>query len=104
MISMEQISGEIAALEEERPTHVTMQKLASLYIVRDHMAISNQKLTPTVAVENVVTLDSDTDFAKTINGKKSEWVWNVMDDLMSALAVIQPKLYESAMSKLDGLY
>ena len=40
MITMEQINGEIAVLEEEKPTYTVMQKLAALYTVRDHMVIS----------------------------------------------------------------
>ena len=44
LISLEQISGEIAALEEEKPTYVIMQKLADLYTVRDHMVLRDHSL------------------------------------------------------------
>ena len=107
MISIEQITGEISALEEEKPTHVIMQKLANLYIVRDHMGIGrNQEqdiITATVREINPASLSSDTDFAKAIDGMDIREVLEVMDELMETLQTIQPRLYDGVMRKLNSM-
>ena len=99
MISMEQITGEIAALEEEKPTHVTMQKLAALYTVRDHMTIDSKPIGATVSAEAVPSV-SESDFAKLIDGKPLYSVFPVIDELMDTLQIIQPRLYDGVMRKL----
>ena len=38
MISIEELNEEISLVENETPTHTSMQKLAAMYIVRDHMS------------------------------------------------------------------
>lgn len=96
MISIEQISGEIAALEEEKPTYVSMQKLANLYIVRDHMILEPVK---TVA-QDYVTGVSDSEFSKAINGKSVSEVMKIVDELMDTIMVVNPKLYDSVLRKL----
>jgi len=37
MISIEQLNEEISLVENETPTHTSMQKLAAMYTVRDHI-------------------------------------------------------------------
>ena len=99
MISMEQINGEIAALENEKPTYVTMQKLSTLYIVRDHMLIGNK---PTVT--NAETIPTGTsEFMKLVSGKNQSSVFNVMDELMNTLSILNPALYNGVMRKLNNI-
>ena len=40
MINIEEVNGEIARLENQPTTMVTVEKLAALYTVRDHLTIS----------------------------------------------------------------
>ena len=96
MISLEQITGEISALEEEMPTHAVMQKLANLYTVRDHMVIQS----PATAVSEVVVAVSDSDFMKRIDGMDTKALLLVVDELMSTLSVVNPPLYDSVMRML----
>ena len=101
MISMEQISGEIAALEEEKPTHVIMEKLANLYIVRDHMILEPSPTAQTVVIAETFPDDiSGSTFMNVIAGKKIKDVLAAMDELMSTLEVLNPKLYNSIMRKV----
>ena len=46
------------------------------------------------------TLNSDTEFAQKVNTSDLQKVLEVIDDLMTALAVLNPKLYDSVMRKL----
>ena len=99
MISIEQISGEIAALEEEMPTHAVMQKLANLYTVRDHMILDVQPQ-PTAVVSDIVVAVSDSDFMQTVDGMPTNSLLKVMDELMTTLTVVNPRLYDSVMREL----
>ena len=97
MISIEQINGEIAVLEEEKPTHVAMQKLASLYVVRDHMGIGE----PQVAIiQRMPAIGTKSEFAQRIDGMDITAFALIKDELMNTLAIINPKLYSGVMAKL----
>lgn len=96
MISIEQINGEIAVLEDEKPTHIVMQKLASLYTVRDHMGIGDTQ----VAVIQSMPLIGKSEFAIMIEGMDIKAFALIMDDLMTTLAIVNPRLYEGVMAKL----
>lgn len=102
MISIEQLSGEIAALEEERPTHVIMSKLAALYIVRDHIAL-DQPAGAVIQTGTVPQPATDSDFARAVTGKRTQDVIALMDEAMDALAVLNPRLYESVLERAKGL-
>ena len=102
MISMEQLNGEIAALEEERPPFVTMEKLASLYTVRDHMMLGSKTTQPVqIASTEIIDIqDGDSEFLKAINGKSVNEVLPVIDELMETIKVLNERLYDGVMRKL----
>ena len=100
MITIEQINGEIAVLEEEKPTHVIMQKLASLYIVRDHIVISNTPVK--VTSEIIPELMIESDFANEIQGKDIRSVIPKINELVEAVQITNPRLYESFMRNIRG--
>lgn len=93
MISIEQITGEISALEEETPTHAVMQKLAALYTVRDHMIIQMPTAETIVAV-------SDSEFMQRAGGMDRTLFLRIMDELMATLSVVNPALYDSVLRML----
>ena len=99
MISMEQITGEIAALEEEKPTHTTMQKLAALYTVRDHMVIEPIKTVPEVVPE----YQTEDEFMRKLSGMRLANALPVLEELMQAVRVVNPRLYDSAVRKLSEM-
>ena len=103
MISIEQINGEIAVLEEQVPTHVIMQKLAALYIVRDHMGIAPvDNGTAPVSVVQMDTMPKygDTEFYELIAGKPIVDVMAQVNELMATVQVLNPRLYDSVIRKL----
>ena len=99
MISMEQINGEIAMLEDEKPTHVIMQKLASLYIVRDHMTI------PETAPKSRYTPvdENDSEFIALCKSKDTGAVLRVLNEHFDAIKLLYPKEYDSIIEKLKAL-
>ena len=106
MISMEQINGEIAVLEEEKPTHIVMQKLAALYTVRDHMILGVESATPAAApIEVIPTPEGElSEFMQFVSGKNTRIVMSIMDELMDVLHATNPKLYTGVLQKIwDGV-
>ena len=100
MISIEQINGEIAVLEEQIPTHVVMQKLAALYTVRDHMGIQTNEAPVSVVTVETIPAYGMSEYLQTVEGKDLHDVMLQMDELMSTLQILNPKLYAGVMRKL----
>ena len=98
MITMEQINGEIDILENEKPTHTVMQKLAALYTVRDHMILAAQPQ-GTVVIDAIPDF-GDSEFAHAVSGRSPREVMAAMDDLVTAVQVVNPRLYNCLMRKI----
>ena len=94
MINPEELDKEILMLEKKDTTYANCERLAWLYIVRDHVT-GQQQRQPTP-----LDVSGDSDFLRAVNGRDSVEVWELMDELMDALKVLQPKLYSSVMNKL----
>ena len=103
MISMEQIDGEIAVLEEEKPTYIVMQKLANLYTVRSHMIIKNQELPENKEPTEKMDYLTDSEFSRMVAKKGMKLSYTVIDELMATLSVINPNLYNGVLRKLSEL-
>lgn len=50
--------------------------------------------------ESVIEYLSETDFGKAVNGKSTEEVMRIMDELMTTLQAVIPRLYEGVMTKI----
>ena len=44
-------------------------------------------------------INSGSEFAKWIDGRKQEEVWPVLDELMAAIKMIYPRLYDTVLAK-----
>ena len=97
MIYLDEINGEIAKLEDQPSTYITMEKLAWLYIVRDHITLSTSK--PPDSPDTVPKTGAS-DFCAVCCGKPVPEVMQVMDELMETLIEIYPKLYNAVMDRL----
>ena len=53
--------------------------------------------------QTIISYDGISEFAQSVNGADQKSVMSIMDELMEALYVMQPKLYRSVISKLTGL-
>jgi len=88
----------------KNPKADTCIKLSAYYIIYDHLY---PKDTPKYSyqapdnIETVIDYYSDTDFGKAIDGRNAWEIWEIMDDLMSALQMLNPALYANAMRKIQ---
>ena len=101
MISIEQLNGEIAALETEKPTFAIMARLADLYCVRDHISIGDQIQHPTATMPSF-KISGDSEFAAAFNSADPAQAAALMCELMDALSVMQPALYRRVIRELSG--
>ena len=100
MVIIDEINGEIAKLEAQTQTYQTIERLAALYIVRDHNTIPTDRITP--AETGPVQVEASSPFLSLCQGEPVCDVLAVMDELMSTLQVIVPKLYDGVMNRLRG--
>ena len=100
MISMEQIDGEINVLEQEKPTHIIMEKLANLYIVRDHMTIQPDLPSDDATVP---LFKNKSEFMEVCSSKNISAVLEALDEHMEAIKLLYPKEYDSLIEKIRNL-
>ena len=110
MIYEKDLDESIARYQGEvNPSIGTCIKLAACYALKREMfGESEQPALPAYSfaaasagpVEQTIDFYSDSDFSKVIDGRPAADIWPVMDELMSTLQVIHPRLYDSVMGKL----
>ena len=91
------------------PNSSTCLKLASYLTIRDHMfgrkTEEVEEIMPRNAYSfsngNTINMDSKSEFAQTVNGKSVDLVMKVINELMETLHVLNPRLYDSVIMKLE---
>ena len=84
------------------------EKLAAVYIVLDHLygeqkPVFDLGYSNDNKIESEVGLYGNSDFLKTIAGKSSKDAWLLMDELIEALSVLNPRLIFNFYEKLNNL-
>lgn len=114
MITKQDLLEAIAECQGTRsPNANTAIKLAAFYTILDHLDDGGGKesIMPaqepslsgySFAGESVVKIDSDSDFAKVIDGLPQSDVWPVLDELMSTIRIMNERLYNGVMKKLTN--
>lgn len=97
MLTERELLNAIEELERATPTYERCQKLVTFYTLYDFMYGDPKNNT---REKQVVGSYGESEFMNAISGKDSEEMWAIMDELMSTLAVLNPKLYRSVMLKL----
>ena len=96
MISIDELNKTILDLETNRDTtYATCERLAWLYIVRDHLT---QKMS-----KEPLALAGESEFLAAVNGKCGDAVWKIMDELAETVKMLHPRVYESVIRKLNDL-
>jgi hypothetical protein len=63
----------------------------------------SQAPAPSQAIDSVVDYPGESEFCRATDGKYIDEVWPVMDELMTVLSTIHPRLYEGVMIKLRDI-
>ena len=105
MITEKDLQEAIAECQGQRnPNASTCMKLASYYTILDHIG-GKQEEPPMpqysyASAPEEAAYDSGTEFSNRIQGMDINDVLAVMDELMSTLLVVNPRLYAGVMRKL----
>lgn len=97
MISKEEIDRTILELEQKDTTFATCERLAWLYIVRDHLTGQQQ------AQPQPLDVSGSSEFLQLVDGCDSHAVWYVMDDLMDTVNTLLPNVYNEVLRRISSL-
>ena len=104
MIKEQELLEAIAECQGQRnPNANTCIKLASYYTILDHIKEEpkvSEMPTYSFAAPPEVKYTSDTEFGQKVSNMDIIDVLTVMDELMTTLSVINPRLYNGVMAKL----
>lgn len=114
MITEQDLQEAIAECHGERnPNASTCIKLAAFYTIKDHMFGREEKpdeplLLPQHSYSagvstGTIRYDGQSEFAECIDGMSEEDVLGIMDELMTTLSIVQPRLYAGVMRKIKSL-
>lgn len=114
MIYEKDLDESIARYQGEvNPSIETCRKLAACLIVKRELFGEPEQLeraenahsysfaAAPVDTAETIHFDSGTDFSQAIDGRKPGDIWPIMDELMSTIQVLMPRLYDGVMRKLQ---
>ena len=107
MIKLQDLDAAIAECQGRRnPDAKTCMMLAAFYTIRREMfgedkqpAVQEYSFAP-APDRNIIEIDSDSEFARAIDGREQREIMPLIDELMQTLSIIQPRLYNAVMDKL----
>lgn len=110
MITEKDLQEAIAECQGERnPNANTCIKLAAFYTIQQHMfgeEPPGYSLAPSPppqgadSTEAIIDYNGETEFAQSITGRDAWDIWSIMDELMTTLQVVNPRLYAGVMRKI----
>lgn len=108
MITEKDLREAIAECQGQRnPNANTCIKLAAYYTILQNMTEKKPEPDPEPIysfagpkIENTINYEGDSEFLQVINGRDQGEIIPVIDELMSTLQVINPRLYNSVLRKL----
>lgn len=110
MITQQDLQAAIAECEgEKRPNANTCIKLAAFYTIKDHLyPQQDNKETPEPVIQAYrggsysegYKYSSDSEFGGIVAEKGAENIMPIIDELMTTLSVLNPRLYAGVMRRL----
>ena len=114
MITEKDLQEAIAECQGQRnPNANTCIKLAAFYTIRREMFGEEKDAgpppgysgysflpEPQSTAEPLIFNDSDSDFARAIDGRTQKEIWPLMDEMMDTIHAIHPRLYNAVMDRL----
>ena len=110
MILKQDLLDAIAQPEKKPNDYHKCEKLATYYTLLAHLypeepqAEAHEPLRGysfDQAPDNVVGEYGESAFLSAMSGKDERFAWTLMDELMEALSILNPRLFESVMRKIE---
>lgn len=104
MFTRSELENAITEYENKAKSFSDCEKLATFYTIYNHkFAPKEQTESRATYTETVIDDYGDSEFYSTIQGREAADVWDVIDELMMTLQVVNPKLYNATLRKIDSL-
>lgn len=110
MIDEKELALWIARLETEESSWQNYERLATLYIVRDHQNGNVSEMRPlsgtmysAAAEPTKARKKENSEFLRVATNGDPEKTMEVMDELMETLKVINRRVYDNVLQKLERL-
>ena len=102
MITEKELMEAIKECESEPITPAKVSKLADFYIIHEHLFGMPMENGYSYAsnVEKVLQTNGGTEFLQAVDGKNSEKVMAIIDELLEAVKLLQPRMYDSVLRRL----
>lgn len=109
MITEKDLQEAIAECKGQRnPNASTCIKLAAFYTIRRELfgeekndeRLPAYSYAPAPESEPMIENDSDSEFARVIDGRPQKEIWPLMDEMMDTIHAIHPRLYNAVMDRL----
>lgn len=99
MFTKRDLLDAIAECEKNPTTYPDCMKLATFYTLYDHLYPSN--VSAKQVDETTIGSYGDTEFLAEISGCDAGKIWPVIDELMSTIKAMQPRLYDGVLKKIE---
>lgn len=105
MFTQAELIDAINQLEGGKHSIQNCERLAAIYTVLDHL-YTEPKLDAGYSRDNKVETETivgnygDSEFLKAISGKPANEIWDLIDELIDAISVLNPRLVSSFFNKL----
>lgn len=105
MITEKELTDAIRECESEPITPNKVSKLADFYIIYEHLFGQPVDTAYSCApqAEKVIYTDGGNEFLQAINGKDTEKVMAIIDELMEAVKILQPRMYDGVICRLSEI-
>ena len=104
MITKKDLDSAIAECQGKRnPDARTCIMLAAFLTIKRELFVEEKDDGYSFApapVRNTIEIDSESEFARAIDGRDQTEIMPVLDELMDTIRIIQPRLYDAVMMKL----
>lgn len=105
MVTERELLQAIEDCKKDPITYNSIEKLANLYVVYDHLFgnTTGYSAAPTKLeeVETIISKHGDSEFLQSVDGMSADKVWRVIDELLEVIKVTNTRLYESVLRKLQ---
>ena len=101
MFSKNELLDAIDDLEMAPATFQNAEKLATFYTLYDHLYCQREpEIRTQPAREVTINRYGGSEFLQAIEGKTAEDTWAIIDELMTTIKALQPKLYQATIDKI----
>ena len=117
MITEKEVAQAIKGCLREPVTGNKRAVLADLIIIQDYLfgepmqdreaqqqiPIQSYSAPPMEQVENYIQTSGDSEFLKAVDGRKSDKVGKLIDELVEAVKILHPRMYTTFIDKVHDL-